>query len=382
MKISMIVLNPYTHDARVNKEARTLASQGHQVIVNALWEPGLAIQETVEGIEIRRIRLHTREGRYVPLAAWVELVPGFVSAIRAQQPAVVHAHDLNGLIPGYFASRLAGARLIYDAHEFEIGRTAERSGSSALRRRGWRLVEGALIGRADAVITVSGSISRELSRIYRVRPPVVMMNCPVLIDLPAGGRLRTELDLPAGLPVVLYQGILAPGRGLEPALRALAQIPQAVLVLVGDGPLRGLLENLANELGIRDRVKFCGKVPLQVLLEYTRDATVGLCLIENTCLSYYYSLPNKLFEYLVAGVPVFASDFPDMRRVVETSGAGVVADPANVAEIARVLNELLADPRRWSLMAQRARQSAETTYNWDIESRKLLAVYQDLSRGR
>jgi glycosyltransferase involved in cell wall biosynthesis len=294
---------------------------------------------------------------------------------------VVHAHDLNALIPGFIASRWTGARLIYDAHEFEIGRTAERSGSSALRRWVWRQIEGALIGRAAAVITVSGSISQELSHIYGVRPPVVVMNCPELINLPAEGRLRTALNLPIGTPVVLFQGGLTAGRGLETALRALAQVPQALLVIVGDGPLRGPLENLADQLGMRDRLKFCGKVPLQVLLEYTRDATIGLCLTENTCLNHYYSLPNKLFEYLMVGVPVFASDFPDMRQVVEASGAGIVADPANVPEIARVLSELLADPERWSTMSWRARQSAETRYNWTVESQKLLAVYQALSGG-
>jgi glycosyltransferase involved in cell wall biosynthesis len=382
MKISMIVLNPFTHDARVKREAATLVKEGHQVTVNALWEAGLATRETLDGIMIQRIRLRSREGGYIPLAAWFELVPGFVSALRAQKPEVVHAHDLNGLIPGFFASRWTGATLIYDAHEFEIGRTAERSGSSTFRRWAWRQVEGALIGRAAAVITVSGSISKELSRIYGIRPPVVVMNCPELIDLPAGGRLRTALDLPAGQPVVLFQGVLTAGRGLETAVRALAQVPQASLVMVGDGPLRGQLETLADELRVRARLKLCGKVPLQALLDYTRDASIGLCLTENTCLNHYYSLPNKLFEYLMVGVPVFASDFPDMRQVVEDSGAGIVADPGNAGEIARLLNDLLSDPQRWSTLSQKARQSAETRYNWEVESRKLLAVYQDLTTGK
>ncbi len=378
MKISMIVLNPFTHDARVMREAFTLVEHGHQVTVNALWERGLSFEEQVRGIHVRRIRLRTREGVHVPLAAWVELVPKFTAAVRLQQPDVCHAHDLNGLIPGYFASRLTGARLVYDAHEFEIGRTAERSSSTVPRRWAWQKIEGALIRRSQASLTVSASIAKELSRMYGVQPPKIVMNCPELIDLPPAGRLRSELGIPDGQPIVLFQGVLSEGRGLENALRAVAQITPAWLVMVGDGPLRGSLELLAQELHMSGRLRFTGKVPLQSLLQYTRDASIGLCLTENTCLNHYYSLPNKLFEYLMVGLPVLASDFPDMRAVVEESGAGQVADPADIAGIVQALQVCFADRDVLARMSRQARRAAETRYNWNIEAQTLLEIYENL----
>ena len=375
MNISMIVLNSFTHDARVMKEAKTLCAHGHQVTVNALRAPGLPAQETVEEISVQRVRLRSREGIYVPLAAWVELVPKFAQAIRAQQPDVCHAHDLNALIPAYFAARLTGARLIYDAHELETGRNPGHRPPSPWKRWMWQPLEGLLIRQADAVITVSPSIAGELVRLYGISQPVLLRNCPELIALPPRGALRALLELPDDVQIVLYQGGLAKGRGLEPLVRAVARVPAAVLVMLGDGPLGDRLTVLVTELGIEGRVHLPGRVPWRDLLLYTRDANVGVSLIEDVCSSYYYSLPNKLFEYLTVGVPVLASDFPDMRQVVLGAGAGIVAGPADVEGIAAALRRLLADRSALAEMGRRARQAAVEQYNWSQESKVLLALY-------
>lgn len=381
MNISMVVLNPFTHDARVMKEAQTLASKGHRVTVNALWSPGLPVRETIDDIQIVRIRLKSREGRHIPFAVWLELVPAFTRAIRLQKPAVVHGHELNALIPARFAAKMCRARLIYDSHEFEMGRSGEKSRAASWKRFLWKLVEGYLIRRSDAVLTVSPSIAKELRRIYKVPLPDVIMNCPALIELPQAGRLHLWLGIPPECPIILFQGVLSQGRGLEIIVQAISGISGCHLVMVGEGPLRSELDSLAQKLNCSDRVHLPGQVPLRDLLEYTRDASLGVCLTQNTCLNHFYSLPNKLFEYLMVGVPALASDFPDMRRIVEENGIGVVVDPANVESITLVVDQLLADPMQLKEMAVKARAAAETRYNWGIEAGKLLAIYARLDPG-
>jgi glycosyltransferase involved in cell wall biosynthesis len=204
---------------------------------------------------------------------------------------------------------------------------------------------------------------------------VVVRNCPDLIDQPSPGSLRSWLGLSKDSQIVLYQGGLQAGRGLEAFLHATAQVPGATVVLLGDGRFRPRLEALGRELGIEKRLFLPGAVPLRDLLRYTRDAHVGVYLYENTCLSHYYTLPNKLFEYLMAGVPVLASDFPEVRRIVDETQAGIVVDPDHVGAVAEGLRRMLSDPEALRAMSCRARLAAETRYNWHIESRAFLSLY-------
>jgi glycosyltransferase involved in cell wall biosynthesis len=375
MNISMIVMNTFTHDARVMKEAMTLQACGHRVTVNALWAAGLSTEETVEGINVRRICLGSRERKRIPFLPWVEFIAKVVAAVRSQGPDVCHAHDLKTVPAGYVGSKVTGSRLIYDSHELETDRNPNYYPDTRWKRWVWRQAERLLIGRADGVITVSPSIAAELARLYGISPPVVIRNCPDLIDLPSPGSLRSWLGLPKDSQIILYQGGLQEGRGLENLLRAVAQVPEATLVLLGDGPSRPRLEALGRELGIEGRLFLPGIVPLRDLLRYTRDAQLGVYLYQNTCLSHYYTLPNKLFEYLMAGVPVLVSDFPDIRQILRETGAGMAVDPDHIGAIADGLRRMLSDPEALMEMSRRARLAAETRYNWQMESQALLLLY-------
>jgi glycosyltransferase involved in cell wall biosynthesis len=379
MNISMVVLNPFTHDARVMKEAQTLQAHGHQVTVNALWAPGLLFDDHLpDGIRIQRIHQRSREGIHIPLLPWLELILKLTKALIRQRPDVCHAHDLNALLACYLGLKLAGARLVYDSHELETGRNSGRRRVPGWKLAAWKRIEGFLARQASGVLTVSPSIASELSRLYSIPEPSVVRNCPKMFTPPPTGRLRLSASWPAESPVVLYQGGLLAGRGLEPLLRAVAQLPEVHLAILGDGPCMPMVQKLVLELRIQDRIFLPGKVAWEVLLEYTCDGDLGTCLIENVCRSYYYSLPNKLFEYLMAGVPVLASDFPDLRQVVLEAQAGYVVDPSNPEKIAAALRSMLSDRVKLAEMAANARRAASENYNWEKESQKLLAVYQEI----
>lgn len=376
MKISMVVLNPFTHDSRVLKEAESLIRQGHQVTVNALWKQGLAFKEQRSGIQIVRTRQHARELVHIPGLAWLELLLAIPNKIAFQRPEVIHAHDLNALILAYPAARLSRARIIYDAHELETARNFGGAEVSGWRKRLMVTVERFLIRRVDAVITVSPSIARHLEMLYQIPIPFIVLNCPLLSDIPPKGQLRSQIGLAAGKPLLLYQGGILAGRGLPTLLEAVALLPEITLVILGDGPILGSVKEKAHRLGIEERVHFLGAVPYQELLKYTCDADMGTCLLDHICLNHYYALPNKLFEYLMVGVPVLASDFPDLRQVILESKAGKVTDPADPVGIASAIREMLADRKELAAMGVHARQIAISKYNWQVEESILIEAYQ------
>jgi glycosyltransferase involved in cell wall biosynthesis len=271
------------------------------------------------------------------------------------------------------AARLCRARLVYDAHELftEIGRLP------ALVRRPLALVERALIRRVDAAITVNASIAGELARRYGVAPPVVVMNCPRTAGefAPRGtGELRRAAAVPDGQPLVLFQGMFMANRGLENLVRAWRDVPRGHLAFLGWGPLRPALAALAREAGVAGRVHLLEGVAPRDLLAWTADADVGVIPYRNVGLNNYLTSPNKLFEYLAAGVPVAASAFPELRRVIEGDACGRTFDPEDPLDIARALRALLDDPLALEAARAGAREAGRR-YTWENESRALLDVY-------
>ena len=376
MNISMIVLNDFTHDARVKKEALSLTQKGDRVTINALWKPGLPAEETQDGIKILRFRQRAREKRHLPGQVWWELISSIPKQVSSQNPDLVHAHDLNGLILAYPASRRCKARLIYDSHELESGRNMGGATRNKWNRRWIITLEGYLIRNADAVITVSPSIAKHLADCYQIAEPFIVHNCPPLAHEKPSGKLRAKIKLPVEQPLILYQGGLLAGRGLPQLLEAMQYLNGMHLAVLGSGPMLEPMKELTTRKGISDRIYFLGEIPNHELLDYTCDADLGTCLIENICLSYYYALPNKLFEYLMAGVPVLASDFPDLRQVITEANAGRVTDSSDPKQIAAAIQGMLSDPAELIELRRNAQQSAIAKYNWQAEEQTLFKAYK------
>ena len=150
-----------------------------------------------------------------------------------------------------------------------------------------------------------------------------------------------------------------------------------VFVLLGDGPCEAALRQQAEDLGLAARVRFIPRVPFDQLHAYTCSADVGLCLIKGTGRSFYHSLPNKLFEYMMAGLPVVASDFPEMQRVVAETGCGITVPPTDKGAVQQAIAGLLGDADRLA-RCRRASLTAAERYNWEAEAPRLLEAYQTL----
>src|SRR5680860_1608630 len=311
MRIAMLLHKSVEHDSRVRREARALAEDGHEVTVLHLpREPG-ELDGPLDGYRVRSVTPPPWVRRRLPASLYRPLfLLGFVRALRAARPDAVHAHDVAMLAPGAIGAALTGARLVYDSHEYAAG--------VPYRERGWALfvttLQRLLIRRCDAVITVSDGIADRLRDDHQLdRRPAVVRNVPDPEAYDAAFRapdLRATLGVSAGAPLIVHLGAAAIDRGCDALVRALAHMPDAHLVFLGAddaGYVEGL-RSIAAEADVDDRVHFHPSVPIAHVRSYAEQADVGVSLLDDSCENHRLALPNKVFEYLAAGVPVVASD--------------------------------------------------------------------------
>jgi glycosyltransferase involved in cell wall biosynthesis len=362
-------------DSRILKELSALeADDRYQLHAIGVAEYGaLAGLNDLHGAKVVSIRLWCRSARWLPapvrhVLALMEMLIRFLVVSWSIRPALIHCHDTPLLPMGVLLAWVFGGKVIYDAHELE----SDKNGQSRLMSKVTRLVEKACWARVDGFITVSNSILRWYEQHFSLKPSALVLNSPVIFGLNGSvGDSRYFHDLfkiPNKSLVFVYLGLFVPGRGIEKLLRVFSDSRvTAHVVFVGRGPERALIEQCAS---IQSKVHVHDAVVHGQVVELVRSADYGLCLVENVSLSDYYSLPNKLFEYAFAGVPVLASNFPDMSELINQYGLGAVAEN-EVDSIAQAVIGLQS--------ADRQRVEADlTALGWDAQVETLRALYRSL----
>lgn len=301
--------------------------------------------------------------------------------LRALRPAielkadVYHAQDLYSLPVAAVAATLNLSKLIYESREL-FTETASLIGRD-LEKKVWASQERWLIRRCDRVLTVCDSIAGVLSARYMIPKPLVIRSLPHFEVVERSDLLREHLGIDPERLIMLYQGNLMEGRGLPELIDAISDIESVDLVIIGQGPLKRYLEQYVRDAGLKETIHFMDFIPRDKLLAFTVCADLGVHLIQNTCLNHYYSLPNKLFEYIMAGIPVVVSNFPEIRRIVSEYDVGITVDPSNRYEIKEALKRLLGDHQLRETFAQKARKAAQEL-NWEKEAEKLKQVYSEI----
>jgi glycosyltransferase involved in cell wall biosynthesis len=326
--------------------------------------------------------------RALGAAAWRTIAIGLV--VRSQRKAsrgVVPPADLyHGMaymgIP--VALSLAGparARAVYDARDIYVD-----AGNLARLPRPARAIVGRLergwARRADRVITVNRPYAEVMSERWGVPLPLIVLNCSYRYDPPSPPprRFHEALGLDVGTRVVLYHGGFSRDRGIEQLIEAISSVERAVLVLLGYGALQGELERRAADPSSGGRVRLLPAVPPGELLEWVASADIVAMPIQPTTLNHRLTTPNKLFEAMAAGVPVVASDLPGMSAIVTETGAGLLVDPTDPADIANTIKAILDGPAdELARYGQRALAAAHATYNWERQMELLLAEYGRLT---
>jgi glycosyltransferase involved in cell wall biosynthesis len=426
-KVVMFVRNNCQNDARVLKEAKSLVDNGYWVRIIATLTETDVLQEVRDGIIITRVPVTNFRNPFLRLIELIIMLvlrtmlffierPMMMARSRVKKVArpvfadeeetrvierireifafygrslsravrdradVYHGHDLSALWPAYLAAKLTRGKVVYDSHElFAERNTAYKEGF--LIKSAIQIQEKFLLRRVDRVITVNESIAKELQFRYQAkRKPDVVMNCPSLVITERTDLLRTRLNLSLDIPIILYIGGITFNRGLEQTIESLQYLKGPIFVMLGPGKL-GFINHLrehAKTFNVSDRVIFAPPVPHNEVASYASSADVSVAPIQNVCLSYYYCSPNKLFESIMAGLPVAASDFPEMRAVIEADQIGAVFDPAKPKEIAAAIEKILSDREAYELMRKHAYRAA-AKYSWEKESTRLLEIYRELA---
>lgn len=383
-RVTMLVRNSFTHDSRVEKEATTLVGAGYVVTVVAEAAPGLPLHEDRDGYAVRRVE---RPLRKVPGLRFLAYLQRFEAALLETAPDILHAHDSDAVQPVARAARKLDAPFVYDAHELWLGKR-NRGRSSlyfGLYLGYYGAIELRYLHRAAARLAATGMVGRHLERMYGLGEVHALRNYPAIRGPATPRDLRSlpgAAKIPAGAPIVLHLGGVMAGRGVEYLIAAMREVPGAQLVLLGSGDANLVERALAGDGALGQRVHFLPPVPPQEVVDYAASATVGVAPGPPSCLSYRYSLPNKLFESMAASLPVIGNAaLPELRAVVEHSGAGLTVDTTQPAEIAAGVRFLLDHREDAAAMGRAGRAAIEERYNWSVSARVLLDVYEEVRRS-
>ncbi len=281
------------------------------------------------------------------------------------------ANDLDTLFPNFLVSKLRRLPLVYDSHEYFTG--VPEIQKRPFVKWVWKSIEKMIFPHLKHVMTVSDSVAAQYETEYGIRP-VTVRNCSRKTNriIPF---LREELGVGKDHLLLILQGTgINVDRGGEELIEAVRQTDKISLLIVGSGDLLSTLKERVKELDLSNRVKFITKVLWEELIRYTKSADAGLSLDKDTNINYRLSLPNKLFDYISAGIPVIASDLPEIKKIVTENRCGIIIPKVTPEEISIAMKEL-RDNKDLLTELKRNAIIASESINWEKESSKIIEFY-------
>ena len=356
------VTNDLNFDQRMCRICGTLAQAGYNVTLVGRERRN---SKPIENQSFKQVRLRCRfdHGKLFYLEYNLRLFWW----LRGQKVDIINAVDLDTLVAGYVAARFRGIACVYDAHEY-FTETPEVVGRKLVKSI-WEAVARLIIPRLEYCYTVGDGLAALFSERYGVRFGVVR-NVPILAPTEASNYT----DLPK-LPMLFYQGALNEGRGIEAAIEAMQYIEDAVLWLAGEGDLSASLREQVTRLGLGQRVRFLGMIAPDELRRLTPHAFVGLNLLENRGLSYYFSLANKAFDYIHAQVPCIQMAFPEYISLNEHHPTSLLLDNLEVSSIVNAIRTLLDDKHLYTTLQQNC-NIIQPQVSWQHDGEILLQIYR------
>lgn len=290
-------------------------------------------------------------------AFYLEYNLRFFMAAALARPDIIYAVDTDTLPGAWLASRFTGARLVYDAHEYftEVPELKHHP----VKKKIWSLAESLLVPKAVLHITVGSSLAQIFTEKYG-KKFYAIRNVPELVP-------DEHPVSPNEKPYLLYQGVLNEGRGLETLIEAMPLIPEIELRIVGWGDIGTKLREQASASAAADRIHFMGWITPPQLQQVTAGAALGINLLDGSSLSYKYSLANKFFDYMHAGVPSVNIDFPEYRSIIDKYPVGILVHDLNHVSLAQYISEIIVDEPHMFRM-KRACEDARQKYCWQQES--------------
>ena len=389
IKVCLHVLREARQDVRAMRTATALIEAGFSVsIIDVEGGHVRTIQEHIKGVYTKHLIVpgsfsSTRFNQWTLIKAALLFFRSLLNLLET--PAdIYHACEATALPACYIASRLRRKPLIFESYELPLGDLplSAMSRSRRLLHLLLTMLLARIIPHCAGVITVSPPIAQALRDRYAISKVSLVRNVPPYQVVPKNDRLRCLLGLEPHVRIALYQGYLQPGRSLDILVRAAAFLePDTVIVMMGKGfgTTPSQLEALIASEGLADRVKIVPPVPYEELLDWTASADVGLIVFSpHYAPNIQMLLPNKLFEYLMAGLPVLASQLDAVAEVIRIHDVGQVVSSLAPEDVGAAINALLADSLALARMRRKALEVARREYCWEKEKPLLIQFYQGI----
>lgn len=374
----MLTTSEIFHDTRILNQAKTLAKKYDVTIIGRKYS----------GQKIIKFPFKIKLIKYLKLPLFkLNILSSLISIIKAtwrQNPDIYHAHDLDGLVCAFPAALLKRKILIYDSHEL----WSKLYPFENLKGIQWLLapLEKLLIWRINKGITVNNSIGRYLKNKYH-KDFITLYNVADLTRSQKSQkptlnkRVNKKVNIRQRFPhqkIILHLGAADEGRGLEQIIQAAKFLPKNfVIIFIGGGKTQKIISQLVKDRGLETKIYLLPAVLPSDINSIIKQADLGLALSQKISLSYYYSLPNKIFQYLAANLPILGSNFPEFKKIILKNKIGEVVDPSNPRLISQKIQTLTSKSNQ-KKFRHHLYGLAKSQYNWYMESQKLLKLYQDL----
>lgn len=363
LRIVSVATNCLCYDQRVLKSAALFQSRGWHVTLAGRYNCASCGKTDSPLFNYRRFRMLFNKG-FLFYAFFNTRLFFFLLFRKAD---IMLSNDLDTLPAARLASVFKNSKLIYDSHEFFTG-LPELNGREGVKAV-WKFLERISIRGADFVITVSSPIASLLEKEYGVSPLVVRNLSPSSDGIKPFSK--KELGFEESSLVLIIQGTgINIDKGAEELVHAVSSTVNTCLIVAGSGDVVEALKEEVSRLGLSERVVFVPKLPWHEMMRYTKSADAGMVLEKDTNLNYRFSLPNKLFDYISAGIAVVAGNLPEIAEVVEKSGCGIIIPQISVQALSEALNILEKDREKLHNLKVASRKAFEL-YNWDTEKLNL-----------
>lgn len=328
-RIIISVTSDLSTDQRVLKVAKSCFENGYEVLL--IGRKKTDSQALTLAFKIKRFRLIFNRS----IAFYAEFNLRLFFLLLFSKADLFLSNDTDTLAANFLASIIRRKKLVFDAHELfpEVPELVNRP----VVKQFWTSIENFIFPHLQSSYTVCQSIADYYNTRYNIDMKVVR-NVPYLRpSFSKSSKYNNE-------KILLYQGAVNVGRGLEWVIEAMPQINNAKLVIIGDGDIKQQLIAKVKSMNLTSIVQFIDKMAPDELFTYTSNADIGLCLLENKGLSYYYALPNRIFDFIAANVPILASRFPEITAVVDTYKTGILINHYEPEFLANTINKMIENP--------------------------------------
>ncbi len=366
-RIYISVINDLITDQRVQRIAGTLSKSDYLPVLVGR-KHGKSPDFLLKGVENKRFLLLFNKGFLFYAAFNIRL---FLYLVSRKGEVILLANDLDTLPANYLVSIIRGWKLVYDSHEY-FTEVPELSGRNFVRKL-WLSMEKFLVPRVNLAYTVNDTLAKMYSAKYGLKFHIIR-------NVPSGNTQALDFKLPeriSGRKIILYQGAVNKDRGLEEMIDLMRGLENTVLIIAGDGDVLEILKQLVYKEKLDEYIYFTGRLCPNRLRSLTQKADLGISLERKTNLNYYYALPNKLFDYIQAHVPVVCSDFPEMKRIIDTYNVGVTIHPGNKENLKQTLLHAMNDKEKRKEWQENCIK-ASADLNWNVEEKQMISIYRQL----